>query len=52
VSTISILKDVITKKATEKKVVLNINLGKKQQKEEELFRKGRFFHKYFIFRNP
>ena len=28
VSTISILKDVLTKKATDKKVVLNINLGK------------------------
>jgi Bardet-Biedl syndrome 7 protein len=27
VSTISILKDVLTKKATDKKVVLNINLG-------------------------
>lgn len=28
VSTISILKDVLTKKATDKKVVLNINLGR------------------------
>lgn len=44
VSTISILKDVLTKKATDKKVVLNINLGKNSIYQ---FKKKSFFFLLF-----
>ena len=38
VSTISIVKDFISKKATEKKVILNINLGNFQRHRPKTFK--------------
>lgn len=48
VSTISILKDVLTKKATDKKVVLNINLGRTILNSFFLYTKFLLWNKFFF----